>query len=297
MDKGQSILDRLRNKARREGKSVQKLLQLFCQEEFLRRLQYSTYSNNFILKGGLFLYYLSEFKSRPTMDIDFAMRYLSNTTENIVKIIMEILSAETENSYITFHFLSTELIAEQKEYHGVRIKLVAQIKNTRTPFHIDLGIGDVIIPKPELRELLTQLDEFEKPEVLTYSLESTIAEKFEAIISLMELSSRMKDYYDIYFLANSYFFDARKLQEAVSETLKNRGTNYGADTLEKVRAFQGDKDMIFKWRHFIKTLGVDLPFSEVIETLYSFMHPIFHAIITENEIFGTWNPQTNSFHD
>jgi predicted nucleotidyltransferase component of viral defense system len=250
-----------------------------------------------ILKGGLFLYYLSEFKSRPTMDIDFAMRYLSNTTENIVKIIMEILSAETENSYITFSFLKTEVIIEKNEYHGVRIMLVAQIKNTRTPFHIDLGIGDIIIPKPEPRELSTQLDEFEKPVVLTYSLESTIAEKFEAIISLMELSSRMKDYYDIYFLANSYFFEARKLQEAVFETLKHRGTNFGADTLEKVREFQGDKDMIFKWKHFIKTLGVDLPFSEVIETLYSFLYPIFHTIITEGEIFGAWNPQTNSYHD
>ncbi len=297
MDKGQSVLDKLRNKAHREGKSLQKLLQLFCQEEFLRRLQHSTFSNNFILKGGLFLYYLSEFKGRPTMDIDFAMRYLSNTTENIVRIIMEILSGETENDYITFQFLSTELIAEQKEYHGVRIKLVAQIKNTRTPFHIDLGIGDVIVPKPETRELPTQLDEFKKPEVLTYSLESTISEKFEAIISLMELSSRMKDYYDIYFLANSYFFDARKLQEALSETLKNRGTNYESDTLEKVRAFQADKDMNLKWSHFIKTLGIDLPFFEVIETLYSFMHPIFWAIINESEIFGTWNPQTNNFFD
>lgn len=280
-----------------EGKSLQKLLQLFCQEEFLRRLQHSMYSSNFILKGGLFLYYLSEFKGRPTMDIDFAMRFVSNTTENVVRIIQEILSTETENDYITFLFLNTELIAEQKEYHGVRIKLVAQIKNTRTPFHIDLGIGDIIVPKPETRELSTQLDEFEKPEVLTYSLESTIAEKFEAIISLMELSSRMKDYYDIYFLANSYFFEARKLQEALSETLKNRRTSYESDTLEKVRAFQDDKDMNLKWRHFIKTLGVDLPFSEVIETLYSFMYPIFTAIINEGEIFSTWNPQTNKFYD
>lgn len=295
MDKGQSVLDKLRNKARKEGRSLQKLLQLFCQEEFLRRLEHSSYFNNFILKGGLFLYCLSEFRGRPTMDIDFEMRYLSNTAENIAKIIMEILSTETENAFVTFELLGTEIIAEQKEYHGMRIKLHAHIKSTRTPFHIDLGIGDVIIPNPEPRELPTQLDEFEKPKVLTYSLESTIAEKFEAIISLMELSSRMKDYYDIYFLASSYSFDARKLQEAVYETLKIRGTIYESDTLDKIRAFQEDKDMNQKWKHFTKTLETNIAFVEVIEILYAFMLPIFNAIIKESETFGTWNPQNNSY--
>lgn len=295
MDKGQSVLDKLRNKARNEGKSAQKLLQLFCQEEFLRRLEHSVYYNNFILKSGLLLYCLSEFRSRPTMDIDFEMRYLSNTAENIAKIIMEILSAETENDFISFELLKTGLITEQKEYHGIRINLRAHIKNTRTPFHIDLGVGDVIIPNPEPRELPTQLDEFEKPKVLTYSLESTIAEKFEAIISLMELSSRMKDYYDIYFLASSYTFDARKLQEAVCETLKTRGTSYESNTLDKVRVFQEDKDMNQKWRNFTKTLETNIGFVEVIETLYAFMLPIFNAIIKEREIFGTWNPHNNSY--
>jgi len=231
------------------------------------------------------------------MDIDFTMRQLSNDSDNIIRIIMEILTTETENEFISFQLVGTEPIVEQKEYHGVRVKLIAQIKNTRNPFHIDLGIGDVIVPKPEIRALLTQLDEFEKPEVLTYSLESTIAEKFEAIISLLELSSRMKDYYDIYFLANSYFFDARKLQEAVSETLKNRKTNYEADTLEKVREFQNNKHMNLKWRAFIKGLGEDLPFPEVIETIYLLMFPIFRAIVAENEIFSTWNPQSNRFED
>lgn len=173
--------------------------------------------------------------------------------------------------------------------------LRAHIKSTRTPFHIDLGIGDVIVPNPELRELPTQLEEFEKPRVLTYSLESTIAEKFEAIISLMELSSRMKDYYDIYFLASSYSFDARKLQEAVYETLKTRGTSYESNTLDKVRAFQEDKDMNHKWKHFTKMLQIDIAFVEVIEILYAFMFPIFNAIIKESETFGTWNPQNNSY--
>lgn len=296
MDKAQSILDRLRNKARSEGKNFQALLQLFCQEEFLRRLQHSQYSRNFILKGGLFLYCISEFTSRPTMDIDLAMRQLSNTAENIAQIVDEILSINGEEDYIAFEVLKTELIAEQRDYTGTRVKLRARIKNTRTPFHVDIATGDVIIPNPEQRQLPTLLDDFESPEVFTYSLESTIAEKFDAIISLMELSSRMKDYYDIYFISNTFAFDAIKLQKAISGTLKNRRTNCELNTLEKVRNFSKDKGMNLKWKHFSKDiLGIDLPFLEVLEKIYAFINPIYTAILKEEEALGIWNLQTNSY--
>lgn len=98
------------------------------------------------------------------------------------------------------------------------------IKNTRTPINIDFGIGDVIIPTPKKRVIPTQLDDFIKPEIYTYSLESTIAEKFDAMLQRLEFTSRMKDYFDVYYLAYSFNFDGRKLQEAIFETLQNRGT-------------------------------------------------------------------------
>ena len=101
------------------------------------------------------------------MDIDFAMRQLSNTTENIVQIVKGILSVNTGNDYIIFDILETEPITEHREYNGVRVKLTAHIKNTRTPFHVDIAVGDVIVPKPEPRQLPTQLDEIERPEILT----------------------------------------------------------------------------------------------------------------------------------
>jgi predicted nucleotidyltransferase component of viral defense system len=221
-DKAQSILDKLKTKARSKGIDYQFLLQLFCQEEFLRKLSRSDYKQNFILKGGLFLYYISGFQSRPTMDIDFLLKNLSNSENSIFKIIENIISTNDEDSIVNFELLQLEPIAEHREYNGMRAKLIARIKNTRTPFVIDIGVGDIVVPKPEVKILPTQLDGFESPSIYVYSLESTIAEKFDAIISRLELTSRMKDYFDIYYLAVTYLFDGRKLQESIFETLQNR---------------------------------------------------------------------------
>jgi len=291
-DKAQSVLDRLKAKARNTGKPFQLLLQLFCQEEFLRRVQRSRYTNNLVLKGGLLLYCLSGFESRPTMDIDFMLRHQSNSLPEVESLVKEIILVDTGNDYVVFDIKSMESIAEHREYNGVRVKMVGRIKNTRTPFDVDMGVGDVVIPRPEIRRIPTQLEDFEEPEIMTYSLESTVAEKFDAIISRMELSSRMKDYYDIFYLANSYRFDARKLQEALFETLQNRGTCYEADTFERIMEFEQDNSMKQKWRQFIKnTVKEDLEFSEVLQIINLFLSPVFSAILNETEAFGLWNPE------
>jgi len=291
IDQGESVLAKLRNKARLTGKSFQLLIQLFCQEEFLRKITHSKYKDNLILKGGLFLYCISGFEGRPTMDIDLLARNLSNELKDIEDVINEIISENTGNDFILFKIKSVETISEQRDYHGARVKMLAQIKNTKTPFDVDMGVGDVIIPKAQTRRLPTQLPDFEEPLVMTYSLESTIAEKFDAIISRMELSSRMKDYYDIFYLANTYSFDGRKLQEAIFETLQNRRTSYEQDSFERVYGFSKDKDMQLRWKHFIKgTLKMEIEFIDIIETIYSFISPIFNAIVNENELFEIWNP-------
>ena len=291
IDQGESVLAKLRNKARLTGKSFQLLIQLFCQEEFLRKVTHSKYKDNLILKGGLFLYCISGFEGRPTMDIDLMLMNLSNELKDIEEVINQIISQNTGNDFILFKIKSIEPITQQRDYHGARVKIIAQIKNTKTPFDVDMGIGDVIIPKAETRILPTQLPDFENPVVMTYSLESTIAEKFDAIISRMELSSRMKDYYDIFYLANTYSFDGRNLQEAIFETLQNRRTLYEADSFKRVSGFSKDKAMQLKWNNYIKnTLKMEIEFVDVIETMYSFLAPIFDAIVNESELFGVWNP-------
>lgn len=290
MDITKSVLQKLKNKAQKSGLSFQLLLQLFCQEEFLRRLSYSEYQNNLILKGGLFLYIITNFEGRPTMDIDFLMKNLSNENEKIIKMIHEIININTGNEFISFEIKAINSITEHKQYHGARIKMIGVVGNTRTPFDIDIGVGDIIIPKPNKRKLEVLLPDFNKPEVLIYSLESTIAEKWDAIIERMEFNSRMKDFYDIYYLANNYDFEGRKLQEAIFETLDNRGRTYEKNTLDKVRLLKKDEQLIKRWKAFKQnTIKIDLDFDTVIEVIADFIGEPFESMVYEGELFLKWN--------
>ena len=108
-DKGASVLARLRNKAKETGRSNQLCMQLFCQEEFLRRLEKSKYADNFVFKGGLFLYILTEFDSRVTVDVDFMLRKIPNTPEKLREVIGEIIAADTKNDFITFEIKGVSL--------------------------------------------------------------------------------------------------------------------------------------------------------------------------------------------
>ncbi|HKL99096.1 MAG TPA: nucleotidyl transferase AbiEii/AbiGii toxin family protein [Mobilitalea sp.] len=285
-----SVLQKLKNKSQNSGLSFQLLLQLFCQEEFLRRISYSEFQNKLVLKGGLFLYLITNFESRPTMDIDFLMKNWSNEDDKIIEMIQSIINTKSENEFIKFEIKSLNYITEQKEYHGVRIKMIGVVGNTRTPFDIDIGVGDVVIPRPNTRKLDVLLPEFSSPEVLTYSLESTIAEKWDAIIDRMEFNSRMKDFYDIYFLAMNYDFEGRKLQEAIFETLDNRGRIYDKNTLNKVNSLKKDRQIVLRWNTFIQnTIKVDIDLDDVINVITDFIREPFESIIYERELFLRWS--------
>ena len=183
-----SVLARLKNKAKESGRSYQLCLQLFCQEEFLRRLEKSQYAENLVLKGGLFIYSVTDFDSRVTVDVDFLLRKVPNTPEQLQTVMETIISTPTGNDFVTF----------------------------------------------EVKDIA--------PTVNTYSLETTIAEKIDAILSLMEFSSRMKDYYDIYYLANKFDFDGATLTEALRKTFENRGHTFTMEQFEQVMAFDSDKN-------------------------------------------------------
>lgn len=290
MDKAASVLAKLKNKSKATGKPLQLYLQLFCQEEFLRKVSLSKYANNLVLKGGLFIYTLTNFESRATIDVDFLIRQLPNSVEDIEKIVAEILEVNTGNDFVTLAAKSFESISPQRKYTGVSFQIIGQIKNTKTPFSVDFGVGDVIVPSPEKRLIPVQLDEFENPLINTYSLESTIAEKFDAILSRLEMTSRMKDFYDIYYLSNMFDFDGRKLQEAIFETLQNRGTFYEKESLTIIENFADDIGMVTKWKRWLKEIAnPQLDFQTVIESIVKFLSPVWKAIVNEDECFMIWN--------
>lgn len=288
-DKAASVLAKLKNKSKASGISYQKCLQLFFQEEFLRKLAGSKYADNFILKGGLFIYTLTNFESRATVDVDFLMRGLKNDLTQMEEIIAEILAVDTGNDFVTFKASRMEPIALQRKYHGVGIQITGYIKNVRVPFNVDIGVGDVIVPNAERRNIQTQLPDFARPEILTYSLESTIAEKLDAILQRFELTGRMKDFYDICYLSCTFDFDGLRLQTAIQETLQNRGTFYERESFERVLNLADDEDMQIKWRYFLKTLGnPDVSFAEVMNGIQIFLEPVWNAILSEDAYAKRW---------
>ena len=293
-----SVLAKLKNKAKASGISYQQCLQLFFQEEYLRRLAGSEYAQNFVLKGGLFIYTLTNFESRATVDVDFLMRGLSNDLARMDAIIGEILAVDTGNDFVTFKAGKTQPIAVQRKYHGVSTQIIGCIKNVRVPFNVDIGVGDVIVPGAQRQAIQTQLDGYDKPEILTYSLESTIAEKFDAILQRFELTGRMKDFYDIYYLSRKFDFDGLKLQTAIQKTLRNRGTAYEKDSFQRVLALRDDGDMHTKWRYFLRTLGnSEMAFSSVIGGIETFLLPVWDAISNDIELQKVWIATSTKWTD
>lgn len=288
-DKAASVLAKLKNKAKISGISYQQCLQLFMQEEFLRKLSKSGYDDNLILKGGLFIYTLTNFESRATIDVDFLLRGFSNSIEDVKSMIGKIIDTSTGNDFVSMTAKGFEEISPQRKYHGISTQIIGQIKNVRVPFNVDIGVGDIIVPKAEERRINTQLPDFEKPVIKTYSLESTIAEKFDAILQRFELTGRMKDFYDIYYLARTFDFEGAKLRAAIFETLKKRETPYDRDSFKRILALSEDEDMQKRWRYFLKNMKDDtLEFAVVIKEMQIFLEPVFDAIVDEEEWKKNW---------
>lgn len=289
-DIGASVLARLKNKAAESGRSFQLCLQLFCQEEFLRRLEKSKYAENLVLKGGLFIYTLTKFDSRVTADVDFLLQKIPNTPEQLRLVLEEIISVETCNSFISFEIKSITPISIQKKYAGISASLVGWIKNTRTPFGIDFGVGDIIIPKQKKRSIPTQLDGFNAPTVNTYSLETTVAEKLDAILALMEFSSRMKDYYDICYLACKFDFDGKTLSTALEKTFENRGHIFTMEQFNQIMDSDSDNGMHKKWNTFAKKINIKTnSFDVILETIRRFIEEPFAAAIEKQQYTKRWS--------
>ena len=291
-----SVLARLKNIANDKNIRFQQILVLFCQEELARKICQSKYNNKFILKGGFLIFNLSRFNFRPTIDSDYLLNNHSLNKNIFSKIITEIINIDTGNNFIDFEIKNFKEITGQMKYKGLRVNIIGKIKNTRSHLNLDFATGDKIVPGPEKRQLKTILPDFEKPIIYTYSLESLIAEKLDAIISRMETTSRMKDFYDIYFLAQNFDFEGRKLQAAIYETLTNRGTPYEKDSVKVLRRLTTNDLILNRWNNFCaKVIKQNIIFKDVINLITTFLSPPFAAIINEKELFAKWKSNIKTY--
>ncbi len=275
-----SVQDRLKNIARSEQKNFQLLLIRYFQERMLYRLSRSSYREHFCLKGGALLYALEMEKSRPTMDLDLLGMGLSRREADFHSIFRNILRMQHDEDGVTFDLdtITTEEIAKEGHYSGIRIKVMARLGNIRQSMQVDIGFGDFVTPAPVQMKFPTLL-EMDAPELLAYSPETVIAEKFEAMIDLAESNSRMKDFYDLFRLLQPGRHDPEILREAISNTFRTRETAFVSGHILFTDAFASDEKRTLQWQSFLAKLNLEgVSFQAVHRTIVTTLKPIYDEL-------------------
>ncbi|MDD3645673.1 MAG: nucleotidyl transferase AbiEii/AbiGii toxin family protein [Bacteroidales bacterium] len=284
-----SVRQQLLKQSRQDKRPFSELLQYYAMERFLFRLSNSIHAKQFILKGAYLLkiWKVSEF--RGTMDIDLLGR-ASNELTTIINQIQEILEVDVADDGISFYSdsIQVERIAEDADYHGVRVRFIGILDTAKIYMQIDIGFDDVIHPSPKLLELPVLLD-FPVPRLLCYSRESVIAEKFQAIVKLGAINSRMKDFYDIWHLCRQFNFEGQKLANAIRLTFQKRGTSISTKIYAFEESFIVDKQKL--WSAFCNRLAQEhLPesFEEIILVIKTFLVPIITKLSQNESISLSW---------
>lgn len=280
MSKADSVKARLKNLAIKEGKQFDYYLMLYFIERLLYRLSISNYSEVFILKGGLFLYAILDENARATKDVDMLAKELSNKLDSIKRIFLEISSIDVDDGVKFINdSIEVERIKEDADYEGVRVKLLAKLDNTKKILQLDIGFGDVIVPEAKEIEYPSLL-KMEKTKIKAYSVESVIAEKFEAMVYLGDFNSRMKDFYDIYSLSKKFDFDGRVLQKAIVATFKKRGILLDPKPYIFTTTFINSVDKKRQWESFKKRIKyqAEVDFKTVMKRIVSFLEPVIEQI-------------------
>lgn len=292
-----SVVTRLKNQNKILDRPFAEILQYYAMERFLYRLSKTTYADKFILKGGLLFYAWSLPLRRPTRDIDFR-GYVSNSTSNLVKIINEIISISTPEDGIIFDAQSVVIEETQidADYQGTRIKLVALLERSRIPLQIDIGFSDELTLKADSIKYPAMFPELKSVAMKAYPKETVVAEKFHAMVRHAELNSRMKDYYDLWLISETFEFAGEDLQKAIETTFSKRDTEipHGRPlslTVEFARTGQT------RWINFLDKMNLEnnqvTNFVNVVEQIWIFLQTPIQASIHKTKLDKKWKPHTN----
>jgi len=290
-DLAASVRQRLLNQAHAQGRPFQELLQYYAIERFLYRLAQSSHCDKFILKGALLLTVWQAPLSRSTVDIDLLGK-TSNKLEHIASLVSEICGLDVEADGVKFDLpsIKTSRIKEDADYEGIRVRFRATLAGARIPMQIDIGFGDVIVPRAAKIEYPTLL-EFPAPVLQAYHKETVIAEKLEALTSLATLNSRMKDFFDLWALSRLYPFEGAVLVKAIKATFDHRST--AIDPLPEGLKEDFGKDKSALWTAFLRRARLTSApsrFADTIRAVREFAHPPLSAAASGDPFEQNWEP-------
>lgn len=189
----------VKNKSNGNSNKANTLIRNYAMERFLERVSLSKYKNNIILKGGMLVSHLVGLDNRSTMDIDTTIKNYNLNKEDVLKMVEEIASIHLDDC-IVFEIKDVDSIMDEHEYPGIRVKLECKLQNTRIPLKIDISTGDIITPK-EISFTYKLMFEDRSIHILTYNIETVLAEKLETILSRDIVNTRIRDFYDIAVLS------------------------------------------------------------------------------------------------
>ena len=271
----EQIKGRIKSVAKQNNADARTLMRIYMMERFLERLAQSEYRDNFIIKGGILVTAMIGVAHRSTMDIDTSMKNLNLSAEDALRVVNQVKDIDLDDG-VSFEVKDVSNIMDEMEYPGIRVTMNANVGRLITPLKIDISTGDVITPRA-IEFNYDLLLEDRSISLWSYNLETILAEKLQTVLARGILNTRMRDFYDIRMLLDTYEDKVNKavLKDAFAATCKKRGTDHLQEQAEEIiKIIEADEQLQVLWRAYEKkySYAADIDYASVISGVRKLMN-------------------------
>ena len=270
----EQIKGRIKSVAKQNNADARTLMRIYMMERFLERLAQSEYRDNFIIKGGILVTAMIGVAHRSTMDIDTSMKNLNLSAEDALRVVNQVKDINLDDG-VSFEVKDVSNIMDEMEYPGIRVTMNATVGRLITPLKIDISTGDVITPRA-IEFNYDLLLEDRSISLWSYNLETILAEKLQTVLARGILNTRMRDFYDIRMLLDTYEDKVNKavLKDAFAATCKKRGTDHLQEQAEEIiKIIEANEQLQVLWRAYEKkySYAADIDYASVISGVRKLM--------------------------
>lgn len=271
----EQIKGRIKSVAKQNNADARTLMRIYMMERFLERLAQSEYRDNFIIKGGILVTAMVGVAHRSTMDIDTSMKNLNLSAEDALRVVNQVKDIDLDDG-VSFDVKDVSNIMDEMEYPGIRVTMNANVGRLITPLKIDISTGDVITPRA-IEFNYDLLLEDRSISLWSYNLETILAEKLQTVLARGILNTRMRDFYDIRMLLDTYEDKVNKvvLKDAFAATCNKRGTDHLQEQAEEIiKIIEADEQLQVLWRAYQKkySYAAEIDYASVINGVRKLMN-------------------------